>query len=340
MKACEIAGPGGTGSLSFGDRPIPEPADGEVVIGVAACGLNLVDLLMMSGRYQKPTDYPFVPGQEVSGAIRDVGKGVGSLKPGDRVVARCRQGAGLAQFVRTGATDCVRLPGNIDMVSAAVFPVSFGTADHFLHHHGKLSKGDRVLVFGAAGAVGTAALQLCREAGAEAMAVVSSAAKRELAMANGAADCLVLEPGDADAEPRGLSKRLKSFLGPKLPDIVLDPVGGNFSEAALRNLAVGGRHLVLGFAAGIPRIPLNLPLVRRCRIIGDSFRAYCEQQPEAAHDRFQDLTDRLAAGSLRLQTPAHVFDFERAAEALALLADRAAVGRVAVRLQPDVGKEE
>lgn len=335
MKVYEVAGPGTGETLLPRDRPVPKPADGHVVVRVAACGLNLVDLLMMSGRYQKQTDYPFIPGQEVSGTVSDVGAGVTSLKVGDRVAARCSRGAGLAQCVETAADNCVILPDGIDLLAAAVLPVSFGTADHFLHHHGHLSEGETVLVLGAAGAVGTAALQVCREAGAEALALVSGPAKRDLAIANGAADCLQIGTLDMHAEPAELSKRLKSFLGEKRPDIVVDPIGGNMSEAALRNIAVGGRHLVLGFAAGIPRIPMNLALVRRCRIIGDSFRAYCEQEPQAAHARFENLVNRIATGALRAPAPAHVFDFERSGEALQLLADRATVGRVAVRVAHD-----
>jgi len=336
MKVYEVASPGTSETLTLRERPVPKPADGHVVVRVAACGLNLVDLLMMSGRYQMATHYPFIPGQEVSGIVSDVGVGVTSPKVGDRVAARCGEGAGLAQFVETAAGNCVVIPDNIPPLSAAVFPISFGTADHFLHHHGHISKGDRVLVLGAAGAVGTAALQLCREAGAEALALVSSPAKRDQAIANGAADCLQTGDIDPQAEPAELSKRLKSFLGERRPDIVVDPVGGNWSEAALRNIAIGGRHLVLGFAAGIPRIPLNLALVRRCRIIGDSFRAYCEQEPDAAHARFENLVNRLSTGALHAPAPAHVFDFERSGEALQLLADRATVGRVAVRVERDV----
>lgn len=334
MIVCEVDEAGRGENLILRERPEPKPDAGQVIIKVFACGLNLVDLVMMSGRYQKATDYPFIPGQEVSGTVTDVGAGVANFQAGDRVIARCSNGGGLAAYVATNAADCVRLPDSVCALAAAVFPISFGTADHFLRRLGNISRGKRVLVLGAAGAVGSAALQLCQEAEAMGLAIVSSVAKRDFVLANGAADCLVVDPAKADAGPGELSKLLKSFLGSNQPDIVLDPLGGSFSEAALRNVAVGGHHLVVGFAAGIPRIPLNLPLLRRCQIAGDSFRAFCEQQPATAYAGFEDLVTRVAAGTLQPSAPAHLFDLDQVREAFRVLADRATIGRIAVRLNP------
>lgn len=274
--------------LLEGERPCPGP--GEVLVKIAACGVGYVDALVALGRYQVKPSLPHTPGQEAAGWIEAVGEGVEGLSAGDRVMAQVR--GGFADVAIAPAAGVVKIPEAMGFPQAAGFRINYLTALHGLRDRGAARVGERLLVLGAAGGVGMAAVQVGKALGLTVIAAASTEEKREFARANGAAAVL-------DTEPQGWRDRLKAACGGKGPDLVFDPVSGPLFEPAFRSLAWGGRHLVVGFVGGpIPALPANLPLMKGAGLLGVDVRQFLLFEAERGAAHLAELLDWVADGRL------------------------------------------
>ena len=261
-----------------------------MVIEVAACGVGYVDALVALGRYQVTPPLPHTPGQEVVGVVAAIGEGVEGLTSGDRVMAQVR--GGFAEFVRAPATAATKIPGEMSFAQAAGFRVNYVTALHGLRDRAGLARGERLLVFGAAGGVGSAALQIGRLLGAEVIAVASSEEKRAFAKDHGAEHTI-------DTAPEGWRDRLKAISQGKGPDVIFDPVCGPLFEPAFRSLGWRGRHLVVGFAGGpIPALPVNLSLMKGAALVGVDVRQFLQFEGAKAGAHMKELLSWVEEGRL------------------------------------------
>jgi NADPH2:quinone reductase len=313
---------GGPESLEIGGLPDPEPAHGEVVVRVQACGINFPDLLTVAGKYQIQPPLPFAPGAEVAGVIERAGEGVGGLTPGQRVLAYCGHG-GLAELVAVPSSRVLPIPDAMPVDEAAAFLIAYGTAWYALRNRGQLQRGETLLVLGAAGGVGLAAVQLGEWAGARVIAVASDAGKREFAAQNGASDVIGYS---------NLRDDIRSLTSGRGIDVVLDPVGGEHLEPALRSTAWNGRVLIVGFASGVvPRIAMNLPLLKGISIVGVFWGEFTRREPEAAAKLHRELLDAWVSGGVAVRI-AERYELERASEALARMASRRVMGKLVVVL--------
>jgi NADPH2:quinone reductase len=263
----------GVDALKWRELPTPEPAAGEVRIAIHAASLNFPDSLTIVGKYQFKPELPFVPGSEFAGRVDAVGAGVTHLKPGDAVAGLSSSG-GFATHACIPAARVLPLPPEVDLVDAAAFAFTYGTSQHALLDRGQLKPGETVLVLGAAGGVGTAAVQIAKAAGARVIAAASSDDK-----------CAFLTRLGADATinyaTTPLRDALKTLTGGKGPDVVYDPVGGDLAEPALRAIAWRGRYLVIGFAGGsIPALPFNLPLLKGASVVGVFWGEFTRREPK------------------------------------------------------------
>jgi NADPH2:quinone reductase len=313
---------GSPATLVVEDLPSPRPGAGEVVVDVKAAGVNFPDVLMIQGKYQVKPPLPFTPGVELAGIVKETGSGVTSARPGDAVVANVAFGA-FAEECVVPAASLLPLPRGIDFAAAAGFTVAYGTAWHALKDRGQLRPGESLLVLGAAGGVGLAAVELGAALGARVIAAASSDEKLAVCRAHGAADTINYSTQD-------LRERLKAIVGAKGVDVVFDPVGGSLSEPALRSVAWRGRFLVIGFAGGeIPRLPANLPLLKGCAIVGVYWGAWLQQEPEASRREMGELAGWLADGRVRPRVSAR-YPLARAGDAISALAGRAATGKIVI----------
>ena len=329
MKAMLSRAAGPPESLELADVDAPAPKDGEVLIRVAACGVNFPDALIIEDRYQFRPERPFAPGGEVSGTIEAVGAGVTGLTAGTRVLASVGWG-GMAEQAVTGADRCVAIPENMPFDEAAAFLMTYGTSYHALVDRGHLKPGHTLLVLGAAGGVGTAAVELGKALGARVVAACSSEEKLEVARQCGADAGVVYPRGPFDREgARQLADLFKSACGPAGADVVYDAVGGDYSEAALRAIAWEGRFLVIGFPAGIARIPLNLALLKGCEIAGVFWGDFIRRNPARHAANVHELLVLYEKGQIRPRISKR-FPLARASEAIAWLASRHAVGKIVV----------
>jgi NADPH2:quinone reductase len=301
----------------------PAPAAGEVLIRVAACGIGYADGLIALGRYQVKPPLPHTPGMEAAGKVAAVGAGVADLAPGERVMAAVR--GGFAQALVAPALAVLRIPACMSFAQAAGFRVNYLTALHGLRDRAALAPGQRLLVLGAAGGVGLAAVQLGRILGAEVIAAGSTAAKRDFAAAHGAHHTL-------DTVPAGWRDRLKALCGGRGPDVVYDPVCGPLFEPAFRSLAWGGRHLVVGFVGGaIPVLPANLPLLKGAALVGVDVRQFQLFEAGRARAGLVEMLDWVAQG--RLCPPAgREFAMADFAQALEFAMSGQALGKTVLRI--------
>ena len=331
MKALLSHVPGGPETLEIGELPAPVAGPGQVLVDVRACAINFPDTLIIEDKYQFKPPRPFAPGSEVAGVVAAVGQGVQGFAPGDRVIAVTLHG-GLAEQVVAEAQKCFALPDGIAFETGAALLMTYGTCLHALADRARLKAGETLLVLGAAGGVGIAAVEVGKAMGARVVAAVSSPAKAEAARAAGADEVLVYgrAPFDRDAS-RALAEAFKQACGPQGAQVVADPVGGDYSEPALRAIGWGGRFLVLGFPAGIARLPLNLPLLKACDICGVFWGGYIEQQPAHFAGQVAQLFDWTLAGRI-IPRIAGVLPLARAGEAIAQLAARQAIGKLVVRI--------
>jgi len=332
MRAVVCKVVGGPERLVIEDVPVPQPAAGEVLIGVRRCGINFPDVLKLEDKYQVKPERPFIVGSEVSGVIAAVGEGVRGFAVGDRVFSSSNIG-GLAGFVARPIESVRHMPEGMTFEDAASFWSNYATSYYAFKHRGDLKPGDTVLVLGAAGGVGLTAVELAKAMGARVIAACSSQEKVEIAETRGADAGVVYPRGPLDrAAQKQLSEAFKAAVGPKGADIIYDGVGGDYAEPALRAIAWEGRYLVIGFAAGeIPKIPLNLALLKSADIRGVIFGLWANQFPEASRQNGVELLDLYAAGKLKPHICAR-FPLDEGAKAIALLADRKATGKVIVEV--------
>ncbi|MGB5102834.1 MAG: NADPH:quinone oxidoreductase family protein [Steroidobacteraceae bacterium] len=305
------------------DWPEPQAAAGEVVIEVKAAALNFPDLLMIQGLYQDRPGLPFVAGTELAGIVTGVGEGVTRFKPGDAVVAAC--GRTLAERVAAKASIVLPAPRKLDFESASGICITYFTTMHALKQRAGLAAGETLLVLGAAGGVGTTAVELGKLMGATVIAAASSDEKLELVRSLGADHVVNYSTED-------LRERIKEITGGKGVDVVYDPVGGELAEPALRSMAWKGRYLVVGFAGGeIPRIPLNLPLLKGCSVMGVYWGAFAGREPEVQRQNVTELWQMFETGRL-VPVVGETHDLEDYAAAFDSLATRRARGKVVVRI--------
>lgn len=325
MKAILCTEWGGPDKLSYGEIERKAPGAGEVCIRVRACGVYFGDTLMIQGLYQVKPPFPFSPGGEIAGEIIEVGEGVTHLKPGDRVVAVTYSG-GLAEEACVPAQAAMPLPPGMDFVTAAAFPLAYGTSHIALNHRGQLQAGETLLVLGAAGGMGLTAVELGKLMGATVIAAASTDEKLALAQAYGA-DHLI------NYSQENIRDRIKAITGGKGVHVVYDPVGGDLFEPCLRSTAWEGRYLVIGFASGtIPSAPVNLTLLKNCSIVGVFWGAYMLNQPRTLVESLKTLMGWHAEGKLRPHI-GHTFPLEQGAEAFWTLRRREAMGRVVVTVE-------
>ena len=287
---CET--PTGVDTLDWKELPTPQPGPGQVLIAIKAASLNFPDLLIVQNKYQIKPPLPFVPGAEYAGVVEAVGEGVTQLQVGQAVA--CLSGTGgFATHTLAPAALCLPLPPGFPFEDAAAFIMTYATSHHALIDRGQLKAGETVLVLGAAGGVGTAAIQIAKAVGARVIAAASSDAKCALCTRIGADATINYTTQD-------LREQLKALTGGKGPDVVYDPVGGELAEPALRAIAWRGRYLVVGFAAGpIPALPLNLPLLKGASIVGVFWGEFARREPQANAAMLATLAQWYAEGKVK-----------------------------------------
>ena len=323
MKAIVCRSFGPPRSLELAEVPDPVAGPGEVVVKVAVAGLNFFDILIVAGRYQIKPPFPFSPGGELAGTVESVGPGVDEFKPGDRVMGYTNYNAA-RERVAVRTEKLVALPHDLDFERGAALTVTYGTAYYALQHRAALRAGETLAVLGATGGVGLAAVELGALMGARVIACASSADKLAFARAHGADEAVSYEHED-------LRDALRRLGGPHGIDVVFDPVGGRFSEPAVRSLTFGGRHLVIGFAAGdIPRLPLNLVLLKSCAVIGVYWGSWVRSAGDEFRGAMAQLARWCAQGRLSCHVQ-HVYPLAQTADALEALAARKVMGKVLVR---------
>ena len=315
---CKHYGP--PSDLVVEDIPSPAAGPGQLVVSVHACGVNFPDTLIIQGQYQFKPELPFSPGAEVAGVVKEVGAGVTAFRPGDRVIAATTWG-GYAEEVVADAARCLAMPAGMAFDVAAAFLLTYGTSHHALRDRADLRPGETLLVLGAAGGVGLAAVELGKAMGARVIAAASSAEKLAVCREHGADELI-------DYSQEDLRARIKDITGGKGVDVVYDPVGGDYAEPALRSMAWRGRFLVVGFAAGqIPSLPFNLPLLKGCSVVGVFWGAFTRNEPERHQANLKELLAWVADGRLRPHVSAR-YPLEHAADAMRDLTERRVQGKV------------
>ncbi len=332
MKAIRTHAVGGPETLTLDEVEVPTPGKGQVLVAVKACAINYPDTLMIRDLYQFKPQRPYAPGGEIAGIIEAIGEGVEGYKVGDTVMAGIGNG-GLAEKVVVPADRMFPVPDGVSYEKAASLLMTYGTTIHGLKDRGHIKPGDTVLVLGAAGGVGLSAVELAKAFGARVVAAVSSEAKGEVARKAGADEVVIYpkEAMDKDAS-KALADAFKAACGPNGANIVYDIVGGQYSEPALRAIAWEGRFLVVGFPAGIAKMPLNLTLLKSCDICGVFWGAFTMREPEAFRAQVQELFDLMKAGKID-PLVSETFPLARAGDAIAKLENREAVGKLVVTME-------
>jgi len=332
MRAVLSKSVGGPSSLVVEDILDPTPKPGEVVIDVRAVGINFPDTLIIEDKYQFRPERPFAPGGEVAGVIEAVGEGVKGLFKGDRVIAVPGWG-GLVERIAVRADSVIRMPDGMSFEEAAALVLTYGTSYYALKDRAGLKAGETLLVLGAAGGVGAAAVELGKAMGAHVVAAASTNDKVQFALELGADNGLIYPSGGMDkAAQKALSGELKLASGRDGPDVVFDGVGGDYAEPALRAMDWGGRYLVIGFPAGIPSFPLNLTLLKSVSVVGVFWGAAVARDPEGHRANMAELMQMWADGKIRPRV-SQTFPLERAHEAIQALSDRTVMGKVVVTVE-------
>jgi NADPH2:quinone reductase len=331
MRALLSHRPGGPETLELGEIPEPVPGSGEVRVAVRACGVNFPDLLIIQDLYQVKPPRPFAPGGEIAGIVDAFGTGVEGLRAGDRVLMSPVRG-GMAQKVVGPAANCWNIPDAMPFDEAAALLLTYGTSQHALQDRAQLKPGETLVVLGAAGGVGLAAVQLGKTMGARVIAAASTEAKLALAREHGADDTVQYPATALDkAAARALTDRFKSACGPNGAQVIFDPVGGDYTEAALRAIGWQGRHLVVGFTAGIPRLPLNLTLLKSCQLIGVFWGEFIAREPRQHAANVAALIALYLEGRIRPAVTER-FALDRGMDAIARLGARDARGKIVVTI--------
>ncbi|RYD59830.1 MAG: NADPH:quinone oxidoreductase family protein [Sphingomonadales bacterium] len=331
MKALLSTAVGGPETLSLDDLPDPVAGKGQVLVAVKACAINYPDVLIIEDKYQFKPQRPFAPGGEISGVIEAVGEDVTGWSVGDRVIAVTGHG-GLAEKMAIEAVRLFRLPEGRSFEEGAALLLTYATTIHALLDRGHLREGQTLLVLGAAGGVGLAAVELGKAFGARVVAAVSSDEKAAAAKAAGADETMVYgrAPFDKDAS-KALAAQFKAAVGPLGADVVYDPVGGDYAESALRSIAWEGRYLVVGFPAGIPKLPLNLTLLKSCDVCGVFWGAFAARDPKANQAHVDRLFRLWGEGKIAPKVT-ETFALADGGKAIAKLGAREVIGKVVVRV--------
>ncbi|HEY8250474.1 MAG TPA: NADPH:quinone oxidoreductase family protein [Burkholderiales bacterium] len=320
MKAvlCKQFGP--PDSLVVEDVASPRAGPGEVVVTMKAASVNFPDVLIIQNKYQFKPPLPFSPGSELAGVVKEVGADVQNVRPGDKVIAFTTYGA-FAEEVKTEAARLMPLPDRMDFVTGAAFLLTYGTTDHALRDRAALAAGETLLVLGASGGVGLAAVEIGKALGARVIACASSEDKLAVCRSHGADATINYAAED-------LRERLKALTEGRGADVIYDPVGGAYSEPAFRSIAWRGRHLVVGFAAGeIPKLPLNLALLKGAAVVGVFWGDFARREPQRFAASVGQLTRWFAEGRLKPHV-SQTLPLEKAAEALKLMAARQVKGKL------------
>jgi len=323
MKAvlCKSFGP--INNLTIDEISGLIPENDEVIINVKACGLNFPDTLIVQGKYQFKPEFPFSPGGEISGVVKEIGSEVKHLKVGDKVMYGSVFG-GFAEEVKAKSKDVFKMPPTMDFTTAASSMLTYGTSYHALVNRANLQSGETLLVLGAAGGVGTAAIQIAKALGATVIAAASTDEKLQFCKENGA-DFII------NYSTEDLKNRVKELTNGKGVDVIYDPVGDKFSEPALRAIAWKGRYLVVGFAAGeIPKIPLNLVLLKGCQIIGVFWGAFFKNEPKQNADNFRTIVKWFAQGKLEAKIHGE-YPLEKVVEAMQAMTNKEVKGKIVLK---------
>ena len=331
MRALLSKAIGGPETLDMTQVADPAPGPGQVVVAVKACAINYPDVLIIEDKYQFKPERPFAPGGEIAGTVAALGEGVTGWAVGDRVIGMIGHG-GLAEQVLVDAAKLYRLPEGRSFAEGSAMMLTYATTIHALLDRGHLKAGQTLLVLGAAGGVGLAAIELGKAFGATVVAAVSSDEKAAAAKAAGADSVIVYPraPFDKD-QSKALAEQFKAAVGKGGADVIYDPVGGDYAEPALRSIAWEGKYLVVGFPAGIPKLPLNLTLLKSCDVCGVFWGAFAARDP-AANQAHVDHLFRLWAEGKIAPRVTRTFAFEDGGEAIATMAARGAIGKLVVEV--------
>jgi NADPH2:quinone reductase len=332
MKALLCTEYGPPENLVLTEVPSPKAEAGQMVVSIKACGINFPDVLIIENKYQFKPALPFAPGAEAAGVVKEVGEGVTRFKEGDRVICSLGNG-GLAEEVAVDPNRCIPMADEMDFETGAGLVLTYGTSHYALKDRANLKPGENLVVLGAAGGVGLAAVELGKAMGARVVAGASSQEKVDLAKKHGADDGFVYPTGSLSRDQqKELSETIKKLTGGKGADVLYDPVGGDYSEPAVRAMNWEGRFLVIGFAAGeIPKLPLNLTLLKSCDIRGVFWGAFTARNPKRNQEHLAELIRWVAEGKIKPYISAK-FPLARGGEAIRMLADRKATGKVVVTM--------
>lgn len=331
MKALLSARPGGADTLELTELPLPQPAMGELRVRVLVCGINYPDVLIIEDKYQIKPQRPFAPGAEIAGIVDAVGEGVANWVVGDRLLAMVGYG-GLAEQLIVPTNQAIPVSADIDPVEGAALILTYATTIHALADRGQLKGGETLLVLGAAGGVGLAAIEIGKAMGARVIAAVSSEEKAAVAAAAGADKTIIYGRGPFDRDgQKALAQIFKDAVGPDGAHVIYDPVGGDYAEPALRSIAWEGRYLVIGFPAGIPKLPLNLTLLKSCDVRGVYWGVFADRDPKANARNIEKLFDWWKTGKIKPRID-KIYALEEGAKAIQHLSGRSAIGKVVVRI--------
>ena len=322
MKAVLCKAWGLPESLVVEEVPSPVPGPGEVLIEVHAAGVNFPDTIIIQKKYQFVPELPFSPGGEVAGIVKAVGEGVKTCKPGDRVIGSATYG-GYAQEMLAKAERVMPIPDGMDFATASAYVLAYGTSLYALKDRARLAAGETLLVLGAAGGVGIAAVEIGKAMGARVIAAASSDDKLALCRERGADETINYATED-------LRERVKALTGGKGPDVIYDPVGGPYTEPAVRSIGWDGRFLVVGFAAGdIPKLPLNLTLLKSCSVIGVFWGAFLQRDPKVTQQHMRDLFGLYVSGKVKPPIT-RSYPLAQAPQALRDVMERRVKGKVVI----------
>ena len=331
MKALLSAEPGGPETLALTELADPVPGKGQLLVRVKACAINYPDVLIIEDKYQFRPPRPFAPGGEVAGVVEAVGEGVSGWAPGARLIAMVGHG-GLAERILVAAAMAIPLPEERSFEEGSALILTYATSIHALLDRGRLEAGQTLLVLGAAGGVGLAAVELGKAYGARVVGAVSSEEKAAAVREAGADHVMVYPPGPFDKEgSKALSAAFKDAVGGEGADVVYDPVGGDYAEPALRAIAWEGRYLVVGFPAGIPRLPLNLTLLKSCDVCGVFWGAFAARDPAANASHIKTLFSLWRDGKIAPRI-SRIWPLAEGGEAIAHMAARRAIGKLVVTM--------
>ena len=332
MKALQCVELGGPDKLEINEVDSPSAIPGHVVIDVKSGSINFPDVLMIQGLYQFQPPLPFTPGGESAGIISEVGEDVTKFKVGDKVFAMTGTGA-FAEKILAHEASCTLIPDSMDYDSAAALSMTYGTSLYALKQRANIQPGETLLVLGASGGVGIAAIELGKAMGAKVIAAASTQDKVDMCMAHGADEGFIYPSGNLDRDQqKELSNKIKELTGGVGANVVYDPVGDSYSEPCLRATAWEGRYLVIGFAAGeIPKIPLNITLLKGCQVVGVFWGAWVGMSPDENNKNFAELFKLHAEGKINPEV-SQKYTLENSADAFLHLANRKAKGKVIINM--------